>query len=44
MQVTSTWQPGSDIEIAASYPYSLDIFGIVVKSGALTSTMRERVE
>ena len=44
VQVTSTWQPGSQLTITASYPYSVDIFGIVLKSGRLTTTMRERVE
>ena len=42
--VTSTWQPGDDITVTASYPYSIDILGIVVASGDLHSKTTERVE
>jgi Flp pilus assembly protein TadG len=44
--VTSTnWNvPGSDVTVTASYPYSVDILGWVVKSGMLTSTTKERLE
>jgi hypothetical protein len=38
------WTSGQQITITASYPYSLDLAGIVVKSGTLTSTTKERVE
>ena len=41
---TSTWQRGSDVTVAATYPYSVNLLGIVVKSGSLSSTTRERVE
>ncbi|HSB37684.1 MAG TPA: TadE/TadG family type IV pilus assembly protein [Gaiellaceae bacterium] len=41
---TSTWQPGADVTVNATYPYSISLLGLVVKSGRLTSTTRERVE
>jgi Flp pilus assembly protein TadG len=36
--------PGSTVTVTASYPYSLNILGWVVKSGSLTSTTVERLE
>ena len=44
--VTSTnWNvPGSDVTVTATYPYSVDILGWVVKSGNLMSTTKERLE
>jgi Flp pilus assembly protein TadG len=42
--VTSTWEQGSDITVSATYPYSISLLGLVVKSGELTSTTTERVE
>ena len=41
---TSTWQPGDDVTVNATYPYSISLFGIVSKSGRLSSTTTERVE
>jgi Flp pilus assembly protein TadG len=42
--VTSSWQPGSDVTVGATYPYSINLLGMVVKSGALSSSTTERVE
>jgi Flp pilus assembly protein TadG len=42
--VTSSWQQGSDVAVTGSYPYSINLLGLVVKSGRLTSTTKERVE
>lgn len=43
--VTSDWQPGDDVTVRATYPYSINLFGIVtVVSGTLTSKTTERVE
>lgn len=43
--VTSDWQPGDDVTVQASYPYSINLFGVVtVVSGTLTSRTTERVE
>jgi Flp pilus assembly protein TadG len=41
---SSTWQPGDDVTVTASYPYSISLLGMVVKSGQLSSTTTERVE
>jgi Flp pilus assembly protein TadG len=41
---TSTWDPGADVTVTASYPYSISLLGLVVKSGRLSSTTTERVE
>jgi Flp pilus assembly protein TadG len=44
VSVTSSFQQGSDVEVSASYPYSINLLGLVVKSGRLTSKTKERVE
>lgn len=44
VSVTSDWQPGDDVTVQASYPYSISLLGIVVASGNLTSKTTERVE
>jgi Flp pilus assembly protein TadG len=41
---TSTWQPGADVSVNATYPYSISLFGLISKSGRLSSTTTERVE
>jgi Flp pilus assembly protein TadG len=41
---TSTWQPGSDVTVTATYPYKISLLGLVVKTGRLSSTTTERVE
>ena len=40
----STWQPGADVTVTATYPYSISLLGLFTKSGRLTSTTTERVE
>jgi hypothetical protein len=40
----STWQPGADVTVSATYPYKISLLGMVVKSGRLSSTTLERVE
>jgi Flp pilus assembly protein TadG len=42
--VSSSWQQGSDVEVTATYPYSINLLGVVVTSGRLSSTTKERVE
>ena len=44
VSVISTFQAGTDVEVTATYPYSISLLGLVVKSGRLTSTTKERVE
>jgi Flp pilus assembly protein TadG len=34
----------TDVTVKATYPYAIDILGIVVTSGNLTSTTKERLE
>jgi Flp pilus assembly protein TadG len=41
---TATWAQGGDVTVTASYPYSINLLGFVVKSGRLTSQTTERVE
>jgi Flp pilus assembly protein TadG len=40
----STWQPASDVTVTATYPYSINLMGVVIASGTLKSTTQERVE
>ena len=42
--VTSTWQSGTDLRVCASYPFSINLIGLVVRSGNLNSCTTERVE
>jgi Flp pilus assembly protein TadG len=42
--VSSTWQPGADVNVTATYPYTINLLGIPVKTGSLSSTTTERVE
>jgi Flp pilus assembly protein TadG len=42
--VTSTWQPGADVSVTATYPYSIKLLGLPLKTGWLSSTTTERVE
>jgi len=44
VSVTSTWQPGTDLRVCASYPYAINLIGLVVSSGSLNSCTTERVE
>jgi Flp pilus assembly protein TadG len=44
VSVTSSWQQGEEVTVTGSYPYSISLLGLVVKSGQLTSTTKERVE
>ncbi|HTS74026.1 MAG TPA: TadE/TadG family type IV pilus assembly protein [Gaiellaceae bacterium] len=42
--VTSDFTAGSDVTVTATYPYSLKLIGLPIKSGFLSSTTEERVE
>ena len=42
--VTSTWVHGDDVVVAATYPYSISLLGVVIASGNLSSSTTERVE
>jgi hypothetical protein len=38
------WQAGGSVTVTATYPYSINILGIVVASGDLHSATTERLE
>lgn len=38
------WTSGQQITVTASYPYSINLVGVSVKTGSLTSSTKERVE
>jgi Flp pilus assembly protein TadG len=42
--VESSWVHGEDVTVSATYPYSISLLGLVVKSGDLESKATERVE
>ena len=42
--VVSGWQHGDDVTVTATYPYSINLFGLIVQAGSLKSTTTERVE
>ncbi len=44
VSVASSWAPGGDVTVTAKYPYSINIMGIIVHSGQLSSSTTERVE
>ena len=41
---TSSWLRAADVTASATYPYSINLLGIVVASGNLKATTTERVE
>jgi hypothetical protein len=42
--VASSWTAGANVTVTATYPYDINILGIVVASGDLHSATTERVE
>jgi hypothetical protein len=40
----STWEPGDDLVVTATYPFDISLLGKVVRNGRLSSTTTERVE
>lgn len=40
----STWGPGDDLKVTATYPFDISLLGKAVKSGNLSSSTTERVE
>ena len=38
------WTAGKDVTVTATYPYSVSLFGLVVKSGNLSTGVTERIE
>jgi Flp pilus assembly protein TadG len=41
---SASWVQGGDVTVKATYPYSLSLFGVVVKTGRIKSETTERVE
>ena len=44
ISVNSTWKAGEDVTVSADYPYSINLLGLVVKSGRMHANATERVE
>lgn len=45
VSVTATaWAPGADVTVEATYPYEVNIMGVVLSSGNLKSSTTERIE
>jgi Flp pilus assembly protein TadG len=44
VSVNSAWNHGDDVTVRATFPYSINIIGIVVHAGTMSSTATERVE
>ena len=42
--VQSSWEAGDQVKVTASYPYSIKLLGLKIKSGRMNSTTTERVE
>jgi Flp pilus assembly protein TadG len=42
--VNPSWSAGAETTVSADYPYSISLLGLVVKSGRMHSTTKERVE
>jgi hypothetical protein len=40
----AVWEHGKDVTVEATYPYEIDLMGLVFKQGRLKSTTTERVE
>lgn len=44
VSVNSSWNHGDDVVVRATFPFDINIIGVVVKSGSMSSTATERVE
>jgi Flp pilus assembly protein TadG len=44
ISINSSWTQGSDVTVTATYPYTINLLGVVMKSGRLSSSTTERVE
>jgi Flp pilus assembly protein TadG len=40
----SSWTPGGEVTVETSYPYDVNVLGMVVASGRLRSSITERIE
>lgn len=44
VSASPSWEKGADVIVTTSYPYEISLLGLVVKSGNVSSTTRERIE
>ncbi len=44
VSVNPAWAAGAEATVSADYPYSINLLGLVVKSGRMHSTSTNRVE
>jgi Flp pilus assembly protein TadG len=44
IEVESSWEPGEQVRVTASYPYSIRLLGFLVKKGRMSTETIERVE
>lgn len=44
VSVSPGWEHGADVTVTASYPFDINLLGMVIASGDLESTTTERVE
>jgi Flp pilus assembly protein TadG len=44
VSVSSTWTHGEDVVVRATFPFSINIIGVVVHSGTMSGSATERVE
>jgi Flp pilus assembly protein TadG len=44
IEVESSWEPGDQVRVTASYPYSIRLLGFLVKKGRMSTETIERVE
>jgi Flp pilus assembly protein TadG len=44
VSVNPSWSQGAEATVSADYPYRISLLGLVVKSGRMHSTTKERVE
>ena len=44
VSVESSWAPGSNVVVRATYPYEISLLGFVLRAGDLESETTERVE
>jgi Flp pilus assembly protein TadG len=44
VSVSATWEHGEDVTVEATYPYKIDLLGVVFTQGRLKSVTTERVE
>ena len=44
VRVETSWEAGADAAVTATYPYAIEIFGVVVRDGVLTARTIARIE